>query len=272
VAELTSAAAPAGPASAVVAPSRFARARRVVVDAWNRFFFSEEPVVGAVAFRWWFAAWTFAYFLPRVPYAEELWARPVLRQTARQWKWIGDPMAPLWLLYLALAVLFVLLILFAIGWHARVMHVLLVVPFYFLMAQDTVMPRAYGSIASWQWILFFFVAYDRLRDDDGAIAMRPRWGLRIVQLLFASIYFFAVFAKLVDGAGWWTGKAVHNSMASERYGNFLLSNLPLPDWLAFIYSWTTLGLEFTIHSASTTKSRTWCEDSSPPVDAVIPSP
>lgn len=209
--------------------------------AFQSYFFGERSVVGAVAFRVALSLWTIAFFAPRFPHAGELYARPVLRQVARPWHWLGDPVPPVWLAELAIVVVIVLCLVFAFTRrHARLVHIALLIPLSFLFAIDTVMPRAYGGLAYLQWWLLFLAPYERAIDDDGRLMRAPPVGLRVLMLQFCAVYFFAVFSKLLDGGGWIDGSAVYNSFNSERYGRFLFSSWRMTRELAPFFAWGTL--------------------------------
>jgi len=215
------------------------------IDAYTRVFLDEKATIGARVFRALLALWTVAFFVPRLPHATELYARPVLRQSSRVWRALGDPIPPPWLATTAIVLVIVLSLVFAFTpRHARVVHVLLLVPLSFLFAVDTVMPRAYGGLAYLQWWLLFLAPYERAFDDDGALSRAPPVGTRVLQAQLALVYFFAVFSKLVDGEGWLDGRAVFHAFYSERYGRFLLSTWGIPGLLAVILSWGTILGEF----------------------------
>lgn len=228
-------------------------------SAVDRFFFGDTVTVGVVLYRRFLALWTFLFFLPRVPHAYELYARPILRQTAKPWRMIGDPIPPLWLVHLALGVLLVLLVVMMVSsrW-ARLAHVALLVPLSFLFAVDTVMPRAYGGLAYFQWWLLLLAPYERAVDDDGVLAARPAVGLRLLQLQFCAVYFYAVFSKLLDGGGWVDGTAVYNAFNSVRYGKHWLSSWGITRPLAFLFAWgTILGEAFVPFGLWARRTRGW---------------
>jgi hypothetical protein len=221
--------------------SRLRLGMRLVVESFNRSFFRERTVVGAVAFRVALSLWTILFLAPRLPHAGEIYARPVLRQVSRPWHLLGDPVPPVWAAELAIVVAIVLCLVFAFTRrHARLVHVALLIPLSFLFAIDTVMPRAYGGLAHLQWWLLFLAPYDRAIDDDGRLMRAPPVGMRLLMLQFCAVYFFAVFSKLLDGGGWVDGSAVYNAFNSERYGRFLLSSWRMTRELAPLLSWGTI--------------------------------
>jgi len=212
-----------------------------VRSGWARFWFIAEPVWPIWFYRAGLCAWTAAFFLPRVPYLDELYGAWPVHQPAQPFAWLGLPVLPLVVVQLMVGALLVLLGLFAVGGgrHPRVVHAIILVLLGYLFGYDMGPLRGYGKLAAVQWGLLFFAPYDR-RPDERA----PRWGKRLLMLQFTSVYVFTVFAKTIQGQGWTDGKTLYYSMLSPQYGQHLLSR-----WVTFdltmvkVMAWLVLAGE-----------------------------
>jgi hypothetical protein len=191
--------------------------------ACHRFFFTREPVYAAVYLRVFLGLWTLAFFLPRLPYLTELYGSRLLRHPPASLRWLTPPVLPPGALWALVLLLMAALIAFACGVHARRLHLLILVLLAYLLVLDLSILVGYGGLAFCQWLLGYFVPYDRLRDDRGEVREQVRFGTRLVMLQFCSVYLFTVLAKTVGGAGWWDGSALYYSWRGHSYGQFLLS-------------------------------------------------
>jgi hypothetical protein len=207
-----------------------------------RFWFAEEPVLPIWLFRAGLCAWTAAFFLPRLPYLEELYGPWPVHTPAEPLALIGPVVLPLWAVTLLVGAVLVGLVLFAGGRWPRAVHLLLLPALGYLVAYDFTAVRGYGKLAVIQWGLLWFAAYQRPWHDEA-----PVWGKRIIMLQFSSVYVFTVFAKTIDGAGWLDGTTLYWSMLSPTYGQHLLSDwLPITPTLAMLMSWAVLSGELVV--------------------------
>jgi len=209
-------------------------------SVWNRFFFTEEPVYGAVYFRVFLALWTMCFFIPRLPYLEELYTARAIHTPHPLWELVGIPLLPLWLVQLVVGSLFVCLAVFAAGHRPRDMHLLILLHLAYLFGFDISLLRGYGMLSFYQWLLLWFMPYDRLMQD-GRVVQAPRWGTRLVMLQFCSVYAFTVLAKTIGGDGWFDGRTLYYAWRGQDYGSFLLSAwLPMPQKIATVLGLLTL--------------------------------
>jgi len=176
------------------------------------------------------ALWSLAFFAARLPYVEEIYCRPVLRQPFLLNRWLGDPVPPAWLVTSAICVLLALLVAFAAGTAARRLHLPILVLMGGLYSLDVLMLRGYGLLAGIQWCLLWFAPYDRPSPCDDA-PRAPRWRTEILLVQLASVYGITVLAKLASGADWLDGSAIYTSLNSARFGLFGLSSSGI-DWPA----------------------------------------
>jgi hypothetical protein len=219
--------------------------RQRMAARWNEFFFAESPVYAAVYFRIFIALWSAAFFLPRLPHLRELYGEPAI-QVRHPWMnpFGGLPTVPLAITWLVIIALFVCLVCFAAGYHARRLHPFIILMIAYLFAYDMSHVRGYGELAFYQWIIAYCLPYDRLCDRDGAVVRSPRWGLRLATMLLSSVYLFAVLAKAVGGEGWFDGKTLFYTFRSHDFGSFLLSAwFPIPLGVAKVLGWATLANE-----------------------------
>lgn len=213
-----------------------------LVAGWGEFFFRPTAVTGIVAFRIFLSVWSICYWTPRFDHAWELYCRPVLRSYSSQVAWVGIP--PLWLVQVAFGVLLFALVMFAVSKRPRYWHIVVLVPLFFLHGLDTLMGRAFGEIAYLQWWLLFLAPYDRLVEPNGSVVRAPISGVRLLQLQWAAVYFFAAFAKLDAGGGWLDGSTMWTYLHSDKHGLWLLSAWwDIPRVVAKGLGLTTLLLE-----------------------------
>lgn len=212
---------------------------------WNDFFFAEEPVHAAVYFRTLLALWTLGFFVPRLPHLRELYTERTIR-VPHPWaaRFGVFPELPLWAVWLCVIGLLLGLVAFAAGCHARKLHPLIFLLLCYLLGYDVSTVRGYGQLAFYQWIVGYCLPYDRLRDSSGAVLSAPRWGLRLVMLLFTSVYIFSVLAKTLGGEGWFDGKTLYYTLRGHDYGSFLVSAwFPVSLDVARVLGWITLASE-----------------------------
>ena len=114
----------------------------------------------------------------------------------------------------------------------------------YLLGYDVSNVRGYGQLAFYQWLVAYCLPYDKLRDSSGAVFYSPRWGLRLVMLLFTSVYLFSVLAKTIGGEGWFDGKTLYYTLRGHDYGSFLVSAwFPISLGMAQVLGWITLASE-----------------------------
>lgn len=195
---------------------------------WERFFYAPELVASAVAWRIALSAWTLLFFLPRLPYLEELYSATAVHTPHPLLRWVGMPTLPMWGLWLLMASTGLCLVLLMLGRAPRVLHLLLLPQLGYLFGFDLSLLRGYGELAFYQWLILWLLPYDRLRDEAQALEQAPRWGLQLARLQLSSVYAFTLGAKLVGGAGWLDGKTLYYTLKGQDYGQFLLSSLWLP--------------------------------------------
>ena len=223
--------------------------RRRLIPHWKRVFMSRFFLVTdeTLFVRWYqrfLCFWTFLFFLPRLPHAQELYGRTYLRSSIPVWKWIGDPILPLWLIHLLFFLLALGLAAFAFGYMMRLAHVLILIILSLLFAQDMVMPRAYGVLAYIQWFLLFLAPYDDMGVRPDNPGRSASWQTFLLRLQFTSVYFFTVIAKLAAGQGWLTGETLYRILNSPRYGLWLLSQWGVSRELCISLSVGTLAMEW----------------------------
>ena len=174
-------------------------------------------------FRQLLCAWTALYLCARLPYAEELYCRPVLREGLLPA--LGVPPPPLPLVYLLFALALGALIPTALG--RRGGWAVFFPAYLAIFVLDPMMPRGYGTLSVIQW---------------GLLGLPPAAALTLLRLQWSSVYLFTVVAKLAAG-GWWDGSALFVALRNDRFGDFLLSSGGVSRWTAFALSWCTLALE-----------------------------
>lgn len=214
--------------------------------AFNTLYLQREKSIFIRWYQQFLCVWTGFFFLPRLPYMEELYARSYLRSSAPLWQLIGDPVLPLWVLSLLFVLLGVSLALFAAGRLMRPCHLMILFVLSVLFAQDIVMPRAYGVLAYLQWFMLLFAPYEQNRSPDSTFNTSLRWRTFFLRLQFTSVYVFTVIAKLASGPGWLTGETVYRILNSPRYGLWLISENGIPKDLCMFLSISTLCAEWFI--------------------------
>jgi hypothetical protein len=212
---------------------------------WNDFFFTEAAVFPAVYFRIALALWTMGFFVPRLPYLRELYTEAAIHVPHPWWAYFGiRPELPLWTVGSGVVLLLLCLAAFAAGYHARRLHPLIVLLLCYLLGYDVSTVRGYGQLAFYQWLVAYCLPYDRLCDSSGVVLRAPRWGPRIVMLLFTNVYLFTVLAKTLGGEGWFDGKTLYYTLRGQDYGTFLLSAwFPVSLDVARVLGWATLASE-----------------------------
>jgi hypothetical protein len=209
-------------------------------EAWDRFFFTEAPVLGVVLFRVGLAVWTMGLFALRLPYLAEVHSGHPLGQPIPQLAAIA-PYVPLWAIWALYGVAFVVLFLFALGWNARIMHSLFLLLSFVLIGWDTALLRAYGRLGWTQWLLLYAAPYDLPRH-----AQAPVWGVRLLQLQFSSVYVFTVLAKTFEGFGWFDGATLYWSLHNPQWVRDWVSALPLTRDVTRPLGWAVLATELFI--------------------------
>lgn len=212
---------------------------------WDAFFFAEESVLPAVLWRVALSVWTIGFFLPRLPYLDELYTElavhtphPLLELL------VGVPLLPLWAVWLVVLSCLTCLTLFAAGFQPRRMHLLILLHLCYLFGFDISILRGYGELAFYQWLLLWLMPYDRCFDLAGRVIRAPRWGTQLARLQFSLVYAFTVGAKLIGGEGWTDGRTLYLALKGHDYGQFLLSALfPVSKEMAMVMGWMTLLAE-----------------------------
>ena len=212
---------------------------------YNDFFFAEEPIFAAVYVRAALAVWTIGFFAPRLPHLQELYTDRAVHVPHPWLARFGTlPELPLWAVSIGVALLLVALVAFAAGRHPRRWHPIIVLLLCYLFGYDVTTVRGYGQLAFYQWLICYFLPYDRLHDEEGAVLRAPRWGLRLAMLLFSSVYLFSVLAKTIGGEGWFDGRTLYYTLRGRDYGTFLLSEwFPVSLDAARVLGWITLASE-----------------------------
>jgi hypothetical protein len=212
--------------------------------AWNRFFFTLEPVYAAVYFRVFLSLWTIAFFVPRLPYLEELYTARAIHTPHPLLALVGVPLLPLWAVWCVVLSLFACLAAFAMGVRPRAMHVVILAHLAYLFGFDISILRGYGELAFYQWLLLWCMPYERLYDERGEVIRAPRWGTRLAMMQFCLVYLFTIGAKTIGGDGWLDGRTLYYTLRGHDYGSFLLSAwLPISLGAARILGWATLASE-----------------------------
>lgn len=209
--------------------------------ALRRFFCAEEASGRALLFARGLALWTGAYVLAQLPYLDELYCRPVLRE-GRFDRWFGPTIAPWPAIAAVVGLLLVALALVASGRGGRPARAGAAGLFLVLVGAEASAPRAYAELAAIQWIL---VALMPAAREAGTAS---RWATRLMMLQLSTVYVFAALAKLLEGTAWRSGDAVVLIFRSARQGQHLLSAwLPLAAGpLARAIAWSTIGIELLI--------------------------
>jgi len=216
-----------------------------IVERYDAFFFDAVPVDAAVYFRVFLALWTICYFVPRLPHLRELYTETALHVPH---PWLvavgGLPALPLWGVWMAVLVFLSCVAAFGAGFHARKVQLPIILVLAYLLGYDVANVRGYGQLAFYQWLIVYCLPYDRLRTGDGSVIVAPRWGLRLVTLLFSSVYLFSVLAKTIGGEGWFDGRTLYYTLRGHDYGSFLVSAwVPVSLGAARVLGWATLASE-----------------------------
>lgn len=249
-------------------PSLFVR----IAKGYQKFFFHEEVPVGAFIFHKLLCLWTICYLSPRFYHAWELYARPFLRQPHKHWyklgknaqrleAWSREYISPdikwdwakrdliftttTFRVIIGICILMCVYMLFSKR-KKTLVHGVFYLLFGFIFLADGLMPRAYGGFSMYQWAWLWLIPYGSVFAKTEGLQRVPRFGARILQIQFCSIYFFTVLAKAVDGGHWVTGKAVGRVFLNPRYGNYWLSSFEWPEWMTMLMTWGTLVGEWTV--------------------------
>lgn len=215
---------------------------------WEQFFFAEESVLPAVLWRIGLSLWTLCFFIPRLPYLEELYTSLAIHTPhPLMERLIGVPLLPLWAVWGVVLSCMTCLVLFAVGYEARRMHLLILLHLLYLFGFDISILRGYGELAFYQWLLLWWLPYDRCFDLAGRVLQAPRWGTQLARLQFSLVYAFTVGAKVLGGDGWLDGRTLYLAIKGHDYGQFLLSAwLEVTPTAAMVMGWLTLLAELFI--------------------------
>jgi hypothetical protein len=216
-----------------------------LAQRWNQFFFRDAPVFPALYFRIFLATWTALFFLPRLAHLRELYTDRAIHVPHPWLARVGAvPELPLAGVWIAVVLLLACVVAFAAGFHARRVHVPILLLLAYFFAYDISTVRGYGQLAFYQWLIALCLPYDRLRDDEGRVLHAPRWGVRLATMLFSSVYLFSVCAKTIGGEGWFDGRTLYYTFRGRDYGSFLLSAwIPISLETARVLGWMTLASE-----------------------------
>lgn len=212
------------------------------------FFFAEESTRFAVRWRQALALWTVLFFLPRLPYLDELYTdlavhtpHPLLE------RFFGVPLLPLWAVWAVMGSCLACLGLFMAGIQVRRMHVLILAHLCYLYGFDISILRGYGELAFYQWLILWFLPYDGVKSGQGEPSMAPRWGTQLARIQFTLVYVLTVPAKLLGGAGWLDGKTLYYTLKGQDYGQFLLSAwIPVNQQATMVMGWMVLMGELVV--------------------------
>ncbi len=216
-------------------------------DMVERFFLDTAPVRRVVRFRKLLALWTLLYWAPRLPHAEELYARPFLRRLGPLARAAGDPLPPGWLVTGVIALL--LLAAGGVIWSRRPrrFHLCVLGCLVFLHSLDVMMGRAYGAIGFIAWLLLFLAPYDQLQEADGTVRRGPVLGQRLLGLQWSSVYLFTALAKLLEGSRWTSGRSLWRHFHGRSYGDWLLTHwVDFPMWACQAGAWLIPAVEICV--------------------------
>lgn len=240
------------------AGSRFKSTPGGLVDRWNTFFFTAEPIYPLGLVRIGFGLAVVAWSLVLLP---DLFAvfgadgvTPEHPQINFQWSvfeiWPGDT---------ALLVGWVLLLVSAIamtvGWHSRVAAVLVFVVLqsfvrrgdYFFNAGDSILTVIALILALSSCGAALSLDQRRRTGSFWSAQTRAVWPVRLLQIQLSIIYLATVQAKLANKT-WVDGSAVFYAWGAD--GRWAL--LPAPEWLAAnailinVLTWVTLLVELAL--------------------------
>lgn len=186
-------------------------------------------------FRVLLCGWTALYLCARLPYVEELYCRPVLREGLVPW--LGLPPPPSALVYALFAVAALALVPLALG--RRAAWAVFFPAYLAIWLLDPMMPRGYGTLSVVQWGLLGLPA------AEAAVLLRLQW---------SSVYLLSVVAKLAAG-GWWDGTALWLALRNDAFGDFGLSAGGVSRTTASALAWATLALEVVVPLAAWTRLR-----------------
>lgn len=211
---------------------------RRLVDAWRRFFYAQGATAPLDRFRQYLAIWTGAWALVHLPYARELYCRPILREGLAD-VWLGLPPPPLALILTLGAGLAAALVLVIAGVRTRAATWAATCCFAALLVLDAGALLAYNGLALLQWTIVALA-------PEGPVA--PRWATRVAMLQLSTVYGFAALAKLIEGPSWRDGSAITRIFGSARYGQHLASNWlpPAEGAWPLVLGWSVIVLELFI--------------------------
>ncbi|MCB9569766.1 MAG: HTTM domain-containing protein [Myxococcales bacterium] len=191
--------------------------------ALRRTFFEPAPVAAVLRFRRLLALWTAVYVGVRLPHLGELYCQGILNDgVLYRHVDVGPPSEGV--VIVVVVALGIALALVVVGRRVRAATLAAFVLFGLLVGIEAAVPRAYAELALIQWGLLVFAPGPPARLEGGAERVEAPWASRLVVLQLASVYVFAGLAKLVGGAGWWSGEAVLHVLRSPHYGDHLLSS------------------------------------------------
>lgn len=185
-----------------------------------------RPVYGAVYLRVVMAVWTFMFCTARLPYLKELYTdSPVMERSALM-TILHVPELPIWLVAVMFVVLLVASIGFAVGYHARLMHLVLLPILVYLFGFDRFAMRGFGELGLYLWVWLFFTPYDRLWDENGRVVKAASWGMYLMWGQITVVYLSTFWGKLSAGQWsfeWWTGEAFYAAVHSKAYSVVFLT-------------------------------------------------
>ncbi len=213
----------------------------------SHLFLASGPVTSVVVFRVGLALWTLCYWVPRLPHAAELYARPFMRRPGPLASWVGIPHLPGWVVTALMLVLIGGCIGFIFSHRPRRYHLVVLLGLTTFHTLDHLMVRAYGSLGYTAWWLLLLAPYDQLRERDGTTREGPRIGERLLAFHWCGVYFITAIAKVRNGEQWTSGRALWRHFHGTAQGDWLLTHwVDIPLWLCQVGAWATVIVEIGI--------------------------
>jgi hypothetical protein len=165
----------------------------------------------------------------RIPYLKELYTPNPVQQRSGLMTLLQVPVLPVWFVAIMVVTVLFAVVAFALGYHARTLHVIILLLLVYLLGFDHWGARPFGDIAMLEWVYLFFMPYDRLWGEDGQVIRAPLWGKYLVWAQITIVYLCTFQGKaMAEGGPWYTGDALFNGLHSVVYGRIFVS-----EWVPF---------------------------------------
>lgn len=208
------------------------------LDHWLE---APRSILGLTLYRQFLAVWTIAFYVPRLPYVEELYARDWFRLAL-----FDLPAPPLGVAWGVVLVTLVACAVVILRPRLRAATVIVALGIAIVSTFDVHAGRAYGPISLIQWALLIILPHEVPLTVSCEAVRRPAWESWLPAMQLGSIYAFTVGAKAIGGWGWWDGVTVQRALTHPLWGQGLLFGEGLPQEAAVAAGITTLVVELFI--------------------------